>query len=80
MTNHMFAHSSHSKGKCGPLQTPVSCSPPDSNPDKGAEYIFTCEIGNPLIRDAEVNFHFLLTAVSVDPSSEAVNIKMHVNR
>jgi hypothetical protein len=62
------------------LQLPVSCSPPVSDPGKGEDYIFTCDIGNPLIQNAIVNFHFLLTARSVDPSFEAVTINMHVNR
>uniref|UniRef100_A0A915C439 Integrin alpha-2 domain-containing protein n=1 Tax=Parascaris univalens TaxID=6257 RepID=A0A915C439_PARUN len=57
---------------------PLSCSP-HGKVEKGEDYVFTCDIGNPLPANAEALFGFRLTGTSVDATVEEVLVKMSVN-
>ncbi|VDM40683.1 unnamed protein product [Toxocara canis] len=57
---------------------PLSCSP-QGKAEKGEDYIFACDIGNPLPANAEALFGFRLTGTNVDASMEEVVVKMSVN-
>ncbi|EJD76094.1 integrin alpha pat-2 [Loa loa] len=59
-------------------QQPLSCSP-QSKTGKDEEYVFTCDIGNPLTGNSEAKFGFRLTGTKVDATDEAIEIKMSVN-
>ncbi|VDM95117.1 unnamed protein product [Thelazia callipaeda] len=58
-------------------QQPISCSP-QGKAGKHEEYIFACDIGNPLAGNSEAKFGFRLTGTEVDASND-VEIKMFVN-
>ncbi|VDO48601.1 unnamed protein product, partial [Brugia timori] len=57
---------------------PISCSP-QSKTGKDEEYIFVCDIGNPLAGNSEAKFGFRLTGTKVDATDEAIEIRMSVN-
>ncbi|VDM15875.1 unnamed protein product, partial [Wuchereria bancrofti] len=59
-------------------QRPISCSP-QSKSGKDEEYVFVCDIGNPLAGNSEAKFGFRLTGTKVDVTDEAIEIKMSVN-
>uniref|UniRef100_A0A915PYQ2 Integrin alpha-2 domain-containing protein n=1 Tax=Setaria digitata TaxID=48799 RepID=A0A915PYQ2_9BILA len=59
-------------------QQPLSCSP-QYKTGKDEEYVFVCDIGNPLAGNSEAKFGFRLTGTKVDAANEAVEIRMSVN-
>lgn len=61
------------------FQQPLSCSP-QNKAGKDEEYVFACDIGNPLSGNSEAKFGFHLTGTKVDATDETVEIKMFANR
>ncbi|MFH4978695.1 hypothetical protein AB6A40_005404 [Gnathostoma spinigerum] len=59
-------------------QQQLSCSPVGKS-EKGEDYIFACDIGNPLSENSNVEFGFRLTGTHIDPTAEEAVIKMSVN-
>ncbi|MCP9258717.1 Integrin alpha pat-2 [Dirofilaria immitis] len=57
---------------------PLSCSP-QSKVGRDDEYVFVCDIGNPLSSNSEAKFGFRLTGTKVDAANEAIEVKMSVN-